>query len=52
MAKPRLSVSAELKSILAELEEIQMEHNPFNDVPKEQIKKALRLLEEHSEEGN
>lgn len=51
MTKPRLSVSAELKSILAELEDIELDHNPLNNVPKEQIVKALRLIEEHSEEN-
>jgi hypothetical protein len=42
--------SAELHHDLAELEDIEIEHNPFDQMTEEQIKKALRLLEEYSEE--
>jgi hypothetical protein len=43
-------ISAEKK--LAELEDKKIKHNPFGVVPDEQLKKALQVLEEYSEEIN
>jgi hypothetical protein len=40
----------DLKNDLAELERSDIKHSPFGEVPKEQIKKALQLLEEYAEE--
>jgi len=37
-----------LETILADKDEIK--YNPFGPIPNEQIKKALKLIEEYSEE--
>jgi Leucine-rich repeat (LRR) protein len=42
--------SNEIKEKLEELKKLEIKNNPVADVPKEQIEKALKFLEEYSEE--
>lgn len=50
--KDEFPLMAEPKKVLAKLEETEIKHNPFGKVPDEQIEKALKILEEYSEEIN
>lgn len=48
MEHSELNELIELETILADKDKIK--YNPFAPIPNQQIKKALKLLEEYSEE--
>jgi hypothetical protein len=48
--KNKAKISAEVEEILERFENADLESNPLSVLPKQQLKKALKFLEEYSEE--
>lgn len=48
--KNEIPISPEVKKTIETLESKEIKYNPFGELPKEQIKKALEYLEEYSDE--